>query len=100
MAVTLAAAANSHNQAGWYIPEGHHAGELAPPPNWVSPESPAITVHDGKLWPAVRGTDRNLWLLHTTGDTWQSASSIPVGAMEGETALASHDGKLHLMYRR
>ncbi|GAA5609565.1 hypothetical protein Spla01_00695 [Streptomyces platensis] len=92
--------ADSHNHTGWYIPAGHHSGELAPPSNWVTRDSPTIAVHDGKLWLAARGTDSNLWLLHTTGDTWQSASSIPVGAMEGETALASHNGKLHMMYRR
>ncbi|MGW7018523.1 hypothetical protein ACWGGS_04070 [Streptomyces decoyicus] len=92
--------ANSHNHAGWYIPEGHYSGELAPPSNWLTPDSPTITVHGGKLWLAARGTDSNLWLLHTTGDTWQSAPTVPAGAMEGEPALASHNGKLHLMYRR
>ncbi|MGW1505839.1 sialidase family protein [Streptomyces mirabilis] len=92
--------ANSHNHAGWMLVEGAHYGELAPPSNWLTPDSPTITVHDGKLWLAARGNDSNLWLLHTTGDTWQSAPGIPASAMEGEPALASHNGKLHVMYRR
>ncbi|MFG2933947.1 hypothetical protein [Streptomyces achromogenes] len=92
--------ANSHNHTGWCIVSGAHYGELAMPSNWLTPESPTITVHDGKLWLAARGNDSNLWFLHTTGETWQSAPTVPAGAMEGEPALASHNGKLYVMYRR
>lgn len=92
--------ADSANHVSRYVPEGHRFGHLAMPPGWSTPDSPTITVHDGKLWLATRGNDRDPWFLNTTGDTWEHPATIPAGAMGGEPALASHNGKLYAMYRR
>ncbi|MGW7199113.1 hypothetical protein [Streptomyces chryseus] len=89
---------DSVNHAGWR--DTTEWGDVPPPTGWRSTDSPTIAVHDSKLWLVVRGTDSSLYMARTTGETWERQPTIAAGAMEGETALASHNGKLHMMYRR
>ncbi|MFF0630713.1 hypothetical protein [Streptomyces sp. NPDC004296] len=70
------------------------------PIGWRTPYAPAITVHGDRLWLVAPGSEGKLHCLHTSGGLWTPLQPVSVGAMPGEFALASHNGALHVMYRR
>ncbi|MGW7316134.1 hypothetical protein [Streptomyces sp. NPDC054865] len=70
------------------------------PSGWRTEEGPTITTHDGKIWLVARGLEGHLHCVSGTGNGWTLHPDADfVNAMEGEPALASHNGKLYVMYR-
>ncbi|MFC6834507.1 hypothetical protein ACFQL8_37395 [Streptomyces goshikiensis] len=66
------------------------------PTNW----SPALTVHDGKMWLFIRSTDGALQ-ASTFNGAWSGFQKVNPGAAKpmDAPAAASHDSKLYVMYR-
>ncbi|MFD8789443.1 hypothetical protein [Streptomyces vinaceus] len=78
-----------------YLPRGtDHAVS-----DWHTNAGPAITRHNNQLVIVHRDLDGNLRHSRGASNSWERASVIPGSACLDEPALASHDGKLHLMYR-
>ncbi|MEU2062488.1 hypothetical protein [Streptomyces sp. NPDC013455] len=69
---------------------------------WDLPDAPAITVHDGTVWMAIRSNDAgDILATRLVDGSFDSVDDfLAAGAMQGAVALASHDGVLYAMYRR
>ncbi|WP_030376506.1 hypothetical protein [Streptomyces rimosus] len=75
--------------------------EVPLPSTWSTSHGPSIVNHQDRIWLVARGSEGQLQCLHGTGGEWtRPPAAVPGGVMEGEPGLASHDGKLYVMYRR
>ncbi|MFF5206308.1 hypothetical protein [Streptosporangium sp. NPDC000396] len=63
----------------------------------------ALAHHDNTLWIAIRATDGALVAAQqTSGGAWSTTHNVGTAAVTalGAPAAASHNDKLHVMYRR
>ncbi|MGW0394387.1 hypothetical protein ACWDYJ_26565 [Streptomyces sp. NPDC003042] len=70
-----------------------------PNSNWRTESGPALTVHNNKLTLVHRALEGDLRISRYISPAWEAATPIPGSACLDEAALASHDNKLHLLYR-
>ncbi|GAO08650.1 hypothetical protein TPA0598_04_02860 [Streptomyces lydicamycinicus] len=66
---------------------------------WRLRSAPAIEAFDNKLYCVHPGLDGQLRSAHFDGSRWSSPTVISFAKSVDEPALATHAGKLHLMYR-
>lgn len=74
--------------------------DLGMPDDWGNPGAPVLTLHNSRVWLAARHTDGRIRALNGgDGEPWNQPPHPVENAMAGEPALASHNGRLYLMYR-
>ncbi|MDH6545214.1 hypothetical protein [Streptomyces sp. SPB4] len=112
--VGAAVAMVTYNADTWKIAAGldhrlHASTSQGHPGIWqrqgnVAPDltnrSPALTVHDGKMWLFIRSTDGALQ-ANTYNGAWSGFQKVSPGTAKpmDAPAAASHDNKLYVMYR-
>ncbi|MEU7158889.1 hypothetical protein [Streptomyces chrestomyceticus] len=77
--------------------------DLNVPDSWrdQQPGTPVLTYHKYRVWLASRHANGRIRVLNGgDGEPWNEPADAAANAMEGEPALASHNGRLHVMYRR
>lgn len=71
--------------------------------SWRTPAGPALTAHNNRLVLAHTGADGKVSAAEgqatSTGTSWSSNATLTGSSAAGDVSLASHDGKLHLVYR-
>ncbi|MEK2494639.1 hypothetical protein WN990_34350 [Kitasatospora purpeofusca] len=73
-----------------------HQGTSA---GWRTRSGVAIEVVDNAMHCIMRGLDGRMWHARFDGTNWTNASALLYIGSVDEPALATHAGKLHLMYR-
>ncbi|MFD7972679.1 hypothetical protein [Streptomyces clavifer] len=70
-----------------------------PQPPGTTPSAPALASYDGKLYLAVQGFDRGLYVSTLNGSSWAAFQKVPGHAILSAPALAVHGGRLYLATR-
>ncbi|MCZ1008415.1 glycoside hydrolase [Streptomyces lydicus] len=78
-------------------PSGWSAPTL-PWPGAKTPDAPALAMHDGRLYCAVRGMADQIYISKRDGGTWTGFSPLPYFRTRHAPALTSFNGRLYLAY--
>ncbi|MFC9234977.1 hypothetical protein ACFTZK_00540 [Streptomyces decoyicus] len=67
-------------------------------PGSATPSAPALTVHDTKLYCAVRGMGDQIYVSRRDGTKWTGFGAVPGHGTHHAPALTSFNGKLYLAH--
>ncbi|MER7049623.1 Kelch repeat-containing protein [Streptomyces jumonjinensis] len=84
----------AHATGGW-------SGRSLPWPRAKTPGAPALALHNGNLYCAVRGGDNKVYVSRReTSGTWSAFGAVPGLATNTPPALASYNGQLYLAVKQ